>query len=72
MLIERNEPAVDIIVLSADADKKIAYIQTDTGKIDISPPIQLKSGEDYMIELFSDGTIRAWQLIADGQKGLAH
>ncbi len=60
----------DCIRIFFDEDKDLEWVDTDAGRIDLTPAIELKGGVEYRLELFTDATIQVWELIADGVKGL--
>ena len=61
---------VSIAIIQFPEDRTIQYVDTEIGRIDISPGIELKAQELYRLQLWDDGTISMWQLIADGVKGM--
>lgn len=63
---------VDHIHLNFPDDVEMGWLETDRGKVDLNPPLSLKAGETYRLELFNDSTISLWQLVADGTKGEVH
>lgn len=60
---------VDHLRLSFTQDTQMGYVETDRGRIDLNPPLDLKAGEMYLLELFDNSTISLWQLVADGEVG---
>lgn len=60
---------VDMTLLQFPEKKFMHYIETDTGKIDLTPPMELEANTLYRLQLWDDGTASLWQLVADGIKG---
>lgn len=59
----------DMAVMVPPEDTTLSFVETPQGRIELMPPIPLKKDTHYRIQLWTDGTVSLWELIADGQIG---
>jgi hypothetical protein len=66
-----HEPRVlvGMLDLSVPEDTTLDHVETQNGRLEINPSIPLKAKELYRLQLWNDGTISLWMLVAEGAKG---
>lgn len=57
-----------MVDVKVEQDMPLDFVETQEGRIEINPAIPLKANELYRVQLWNDGTVSVWQLIAEGFK----
>lgn len=68
----KNKPksCIDIVLIDGGKDRKLEFIETTNGRIDITPAVDIGEDVPYAIHLFDNGTVDVYKRVAEGEMGV--